>query len=449
MNYWNILGITPTTDKRTIKKAYAKRLTEYHPEDQPEKFEEIKKAYQAALDYANYPDDYTGFEEFEELEEPAEYAYEPFSYNDNIFNVDIAYEEKLKKEQDQMYTVLNRLSYLLALKDKTYTDSGKKRKIELLTLINEGFLPYKDNPVFINNLASMLIRCEKLNYKHVRAIKKVFGIKGSETPVFYDKELDYALYQLNKVLKPLPDKNSGNTSVNFLAIIFGIFILVAVQIGIGRGESQRNPTVEPRLPRASNLHYMGNAYRTGRRSGSSVIEQDYEQALYWYRRAAEQYYAPSQFNIGLMYANGQGVLQSYEEALIWFEKAALQGHSGAKYSLGLMYDQGHGVIQSHKEAAFWYRKAAEQGHVHGQNNLAILYLRGHGLEMNQKQAAYWFRKAAEAGDAYAQLNLGLLYETGQGVPQNTETAIYWYELAAAGGAAPAEYALNRLLEQPD
>ena len=49
MNNWDVLGIDPTTDKRVIKRAYAKMLAKYHPEEFPEKFEEISRAYMWAL----------------------------------------------------------------------------------------------------------------------------------------------------------------------------------------------------------------------------------------------------------------------------------------------------------------------------------------------------------------------------------------------------------------
>lgn len=45
MNAWEILGIEPTQNKREIKKAYAKLIAEFHPEDHPKKFREIQSAY--------------------------------------------------------------------------------------------------------------------------------------------------------------------------------------------------------------------------------------------------------------------------------------------------------------------------------------------------------------------------------------------------------------------
>ncbi|WP_148132454.1 tetratricopeptide repeat protein, partial [Neisseria sp. HMSC074B07] len=67
------------------------------------------------------------------------------------------------------------------------------------------------------------------------------------------------------------------------------------------------------------------------------------QAVQWYRKAAEQGLADAQYNLGMMYANGQGVRQDYAEAVRWFRKTAEQGLAEAQYNLGLAYEQGQGV----------------------------------------------------------------------------------------------------------
>ena len=43
------LGIEPTSDKKEIKRAYAKLLKQYHPEENPEEFKQIQAAYQKCL----------------------------------------------------------------------------------------------------------------------------------------------------------------------------------------------------------------------------------------------------------------------------------------------------------------------------------------------------------------------------------------------------------------
>lgn len=54
MDIWEILGIEPTTDKKSIKKAYAAKTKEIHPEEKPEEFKQLHRAYQAALGYAAF-----------------------------------------------------------------------------------------------------------------------------------------------------------------------------------------------------------------------------------------------------------------------------------------------------------------------------------------------------------------------------------------------------------
>ena len=52
MNIWETLGIEPTTDVKLIRRRYAELVRFYHPEDQPEIYQEIVEAYQKALTYA-------------------------------------------------------------------------------------------------------------------------------------------------------------------------------------------------------------------------------------------------------------------------------------------------------------------------------------------------------------------------------------------------------------
>ena len=48
--------------------------------------------------------------------------------------------------------------------------------------------------------------------------------------------------------------------------------------------------------------------------------------------------------------NGYGVPQDYAEAVKWYRLAAEQGYARAQYNLGVMYDNGRGVLKTSKEA---------------------------------------------------------------------------------------------------
>jgi len=124
---------------------------------------------------------------------------------------------------------------------------------------------------------------------------------------------------------------------------------------------------------------------------------DYKTALREWRPLAERGDAGAQYNLGLMYQEGDGVPQNYVEAVGWYRKAAEQGNVDAQNNLGLMYDKGHGAPRDHVEAARWYRKAAEQGYANAQNNLGYMYGNGLGLAQDYVQAHMWFNLAAAQG----------------------------------------------------
>ena len=90
---------------------------------------------------------------------------------------------------------------------------------------------------------------------------------------------------------------------------------------------------------------------------------------------------------------------NFETALKEWRPLAEQGDSYAQYNLGLMYDYGEGVIEDDTQAIYWFRKAAEQGHAKAQYNLGLMYESGRGIAKDDTQAVYWFRKAAEQGEA--------------------------------------------------
>ena len=53
-------------------------------------------------------------------------------------------------------------------------------------------------------------------------------------------------------------------------------------------------------------------------------------AVRLYRLAADQGDAPAQYNLGVMYANGEGIPENDLAALMWFNLAATQGNDGAR-----------------------------------------------------------------------------------------------------------------------
>ncbi|KAK3804784.1 MAG: hypothetical protein J3R72DRAFT_466247, partial [Linnemannia gamsii] len=159
-------------------------------------------------------------------------------------------------------------------------------------------------------------------------------------------------------------------------------------------------------------------------------DQKYSQAMIWYRMAAEQGLANSQYNIGILYNQGLGVSQNHAEAMTWFRKAAEQGDALAQLDIGIIYTDGLGVLQDHVEAMTWLRKAAEQGVAVAQYKIGKLYYQGLGVSQDFSEAMTWYQKAAEQGDVKVHCHIGLMYEQGLGVSQNYVEAMTWFRMAA-------------------
>ena len=54
----------------------------------------------------------------------------------------------------------------------------------------------------------------------------------------------------------------------------------------------------------------------------------------------------AQWELGYIYASGQGAPQDYTEGLKWLRKAANQGFGEAQFYLGFLYDKGDEVPQA-------------------------------------------------------------------------------------------------------
>ena len=125
----------------------------------------------------------------------------------------------------------------------------------------------------------------------------------------------------------------------------------------------------------------------------------------------------------------------YATAFAEFRSAAERGMGDAQFNLGLMYSNGQGVVQDYEDTLYWWRQAAEQNVADAQNNLGMMYENGLGVPMDQAEAVRWYRKAAEQGKPYAQHNLGAMYANGRGIERDLVLAHMWFNLATAGHKA--------------
>ncbi|HZK89899.1 MAG TPA: hypothetical protein VFC56_07105 [Stellaceae bacterium] len=157
--------------------------------------------------------------------------------------------------------------------------------------------------------------------------------------------------------------------------------------------------------------------------------------------------ATAQYDSGVLYATGDGLMQDYASAVSWFRAAAAQGNIDAEYNLGVLYERGLGVAADPTEALNWYRSAADQNHAGAQFNLAVAYADGRGAAQDFTAASRWYLRAARQGLVPAMVNLAILYERGDGVARSLIDAYAWYSAAANRGAADAKDRAGQLFQQ--
>jgi TPR repeat protein len=101
---------------------------------------------------------------------------------------------------------------------------------------------------------------------------------------------------------------------------------------------------------------------------AALYSEDEFTVFYKYRN--ETFFdSGNQVKLGYMYSTGKGVKQDYEEAVKWYRKAAEQGNDYGQNNLAWMYEHGTGVERDMKIAVALYQKAARQGNHESQKSL--------------------------------------------------------------------------------
>ena len=108
--------------------------------------------------------------------------------------------------------------------------------------------------------------------------------------------------------------------------------------------------------------------------------------------------AASIYETGLTYEFGEGVAQNYDTAFEFFKKSAEQNYAPAQYKLGLSYAYGQGTEKDPVTAAAWYKKSASQDYALAQRTLGALYISGDGVEQNKSLALAWYDLLADGGN---------------------------------------------------
>lgn len=114
-----------------------------------------------------------------------------------------------------------------------------------------------------------------------------------------------------------------------------------------------------------------------RRSPSYKIKSapdiDEKWDMQWLAKTAGYGDSISQYELGRLFEEGSKVPRNYEKALYWYERAANQNRLEAMCAAAYMYLDGKGVEVNVDKAVDWYEKAAMQDYTPAQRKLYEIY----------------------------------------------------------------------------
>ena len=209
MNAWEVLGIEPTSDKKEIKKAYARLLKQYHPEENPEEFKQIQAAYQQCL----HPDQEIESISFEQNKQDIKTQPISTKEEDEIIPPPIPKLETLFVQNEK--DVVSYMDILNMIDKKVPKKIGSKEIIDVFT--NSKIMPYLEDELFCRRLEDIFLS-RKLKY-----------IKNSRDPIY----MYLGKYGMSKLSSAMDYSNVPfYKRPAFVAFIIVSVILLEVILGI-------------------------------------------------------------------------------------------------------------------------------------------------------------------------------------------------------------------------
>jgi len=208
----------------------------------------------------------------------------------------------------------------------------------------------------------------------------------------------------------------------------------------GYGQLKNNTLAMRHFKQAAERGFLPAQQIMGRHA--LLEEKNSEQALYWFKKAADANDTQAQMYCAAAYLFGVGVKQNSDMARRYYIAAARNGDSIAQYTVAQSFLETH---QSANKtlALIWLNKSVAQNNPEAQVMLGELYANGNLVNKD-------FNKARElVGMAVAQGYVPALYQMGEiaRLQNDLPLAKTWYTKAIDAHYNPAEVALAKLYLQ--
>ena len=178
----------------------------------------------------------------------------------------------------------------------------------------------------------------------------------------------------------------------------------------------------------------GAQYEYGRlfEVGADGIAIDYETAMEWYARAAEQDHIPAILSLSTLLLSPDP-----NEAMRLVLRAAELGSAEAQWRGGQVYSGRiflplSGIDQDLEAALRWFKLAADQGYHPAAEALADLYTDTDDPSYYAEAIELYRRAADSGGSAWAVLRLGMIHAIGEGVEESDSAARGWFSKLGLG-----------------
>ncbi len=171
-----------------------------------------------------------------------------------------------------------------------------------------------------------------------------------------------------------------------------------------------------------------------------------------YENAANLGLARANRNLANYYKKGEHVQQNIEESLKYYQRAADLGDDEAQEIIGQAYSKGTGGYPiSWADAVYWFKKSAQQGNTNAIRHLFFCYFNGTGVERNYDKAFSLIDYYYDTSDSAILYLLGHCYENGIGTGKDYQIAYNYYlkSIHSWYGYTLAEVHLELLCKQHD
>jgi len=162
--------------------------------------------------------------------------------------------------------------------------------------------------------------------------------------------------QAFELFEPLAERDNANAQF-YLAVMYNTGKGIAPDLDQAVTWLQR----AAESGHAESLYLLGKFYAAGH-----GVERDIGTTRKLWIRAGNKGVLEAQAGLAQFYASGG----EWTRAVKWWRKAARQGDAESQYRLGLMYRAGKGGLKpNRRNARAWWRKAAAQGHLQAKQAL--------------------------------------------------------------------------------